>query len=120
LATSCSIVPRTAIIGGCVNGNKQVENSTTVASTATNPSIADSAAVTNGLSILASIAAAADPWGVNANDTVRMPAVLRMVKSRSVKPIVENILHAGLVNAQAAVLHEISMILPWPLHASSR
>ena len=82
----------------------------TSASAAATPSIATAvpaapSIATNGLFILASVAVAADSLSVNANGILRMPAVQRMAKSCSVKPVVEIILCPGLVNARAAVLH---------------
>ena len=54
------------------------------AADATAVSTTDSAAavatVTNGLSIIANIAAAADPWSLNTDGTMRTPAVGQMAK----------------------------------------
>ncbi len=44
-------------------------------------------------------AAAADPWPVNTNGNVRTPAAQKMMKHQRVKPVVDNILHAGSVQA---------------------
>ncbi len=49
-------------------------------------------------------AAAADPWSVDTDGNVRTPAAQKMMKHRHVKPVVDNILHAESVQAQAAVL----------------
>jgi hypothetical protein len=48
--------------------------------------------------------AAADPWSVDTNGNVRMPAVQKMMKHQHVKPFMENILCAGSVQALEAVL----------------
>ena len=93
--------------------NTAVADATAVADTTANAAAAattavamddSGAAVTGGLSIIADVAAAADPWSLNANGTVRKPAVCRKVKSRQVKPAVNAILRAGSIDAQAALL----------------
>jgi hypothetical protein len=53
-------------------------------------------------------AAAADPWSVNTNGNTRTPAVQKVMKNWRVKPVVDNILRAGSVQAQAAVLHAVA------------
>jgi hypothetical protein len=55
-----------------------------------------------------SIAAVADPWSVKTNSTMQMPAERKMAKYQCMKPTVENILHAGKVEAQAAVLRAVT------------
>ena len=83
---------------------------TAIAATAnaTNVATADSAAtvaaITGGLSLIAKVAAAADPWSLNATGTVRTPAACRMAKSWQVKPAVNAIVRAGSIDAQAALL----------------
>ncbi len=49
-------------------------------------------------------AAAADAWSVNTDSNVRTPAAQKMMKHQRVKPVVDHILHAGSVQAQAVVL----------------
>jgi hypothetical protein len=46
-------------------------------------------------------------WSVNTDGNMRMPAVQKMMKHQRVKPLVDNILHAGSVQAQAAVLRAV-------------
>jgi hypothetical protein len=53
-------------------------------------------------------AAAADPWSIDTDGKVRTPAVQKMMKHQRVKPVVDNILCAGSVQAQAAVLHAVT------------
>jgi hypothetical protein len=71
---------------------------------ATADSAAAVAAITDGLSIIMNLAAAADPWILNADGTVRTPLARWKAKSRQVKPAVNAILCAGSIDAQAAVL----------------
>jgi hypothetical protein len=52
-------------------------------------------------------AAAADPWSVDIDGNLHTPAAQKMMKHQHVKPVVENILRAGSVQAQAAVLHAV-------------
>jgi hypothetical protein len=75
---------------------------------ATADSTATMAAITNGLSIIANVAAAADPWILNANGTVRTPSAHQKAKSQQVKPVVDAILRAGSIVAQAAVLRAVA------------
>ncbi len=49
-------------------------------------------------------AVAADPWSVDTNGNVRTPAAQKMMKYQCVKPVVDNILRAGSMQAQAAAL----------------
>jgi hypothetical protein len=53
-------------------------------------------------------AAAADPWSVDTDGIVRTPVAQKMMKHQRVKPVVENILRAGSVQVQAAVLHAVA------------
>ncbi len=69
-ATATAIAATTAITA--------TTNPTTVA---TADSAVAVAAITDGLSLIANVAAAADPWSLNADGTVRTPAAHRMAKS---------------------------------------
>jgi len=56
------------------------------ATTANNSAVADATAIadtnlTNGLSVIADVAAAADPWCLNTDGSMRTPAARRMAKS---------------------------------------
>jgi hypothetical protein len=51
--------------------------------------------------------AAADPWSVNTYGNVRTPAAQKMMKHQCVKPVVDHILRAGSVQAQAVVLRTV-------------
>jgi len=75
---------------------------------ATTDSVAAVAEITDGLSIIVNVAAAADPWILNADGTIRTPSAPRKVKSRQVKPAVDAILRAGGFDAQAAVLRAVA------------
>ncbi len=63
----------------------------------TDSATADSA-VSNGLSILAGVAAVMDPWSVNADSIMRMALARRTAKSWYVKPAADNIIHAGSID----------------------
>ncbi len=65
------------------------------------------AAVSSATAAALAVATAADPWFVDTKGNVRMPAVQKMMKRQSGKPVVENILCAGSMQAQAAVLHAV-------------
>ena len=75
---------------------------------ATADSVAAVAAITDGLSLIADVAAAADPWSLDNNGVVRTPSARRKAKSRQVKPAVDAILRAGSIDAQAAVLRAVA------------
>ena len=75
---------------------------------ATADSVAAVAAITDGLSRIADVAAAADPWSLDNNGVVRTPSARRKAKSRQVKPAVDAILRAGSIDAQAAVLRAVA------------
>jgi hypothetical protein len=57
---------------------------------------------------IAIVAAAADPWSLNTDDTVYTPAVHRVAKSRKVKPAIDAVLRAGSIDAQAALLRAVA------------
>ena len=105
-ATSCGDAPKWGIIISCFNGvsgnvddgGKQAEEfgllrRSFVCSTlspmprkANNSTVADATAMadtnlTNGLSVIANVAAAADPWCLNTDGSVCTPAARRMAKS---------------------------------------
>jgi hypothetical protein len=72
---------------------------------------ADPAAATASSSAAAAAsagAAAADPWSVDTNGNVLTPAAQKMMKHQHVKPLVDNILCAESVQAQAAVLRAVA------------
>jgi hypothetical protein len=71
------------------------------ATTAADPAAASASSTT---AAALAIAAAADPWSIDTNGNVRTPAAQKMMKDQRVKPAVENILHAGSMQVQAAVL----------------
>ena len=71
---------------------------------ATADSAAAVAAITGRLSLIANLAAAADPWSLNADGTVRMPAARRTAKSQQVKPSIDATVRAGSIDAHAALL----------------
>ena len=73
----------------------------------TDSATADSAII-NGLSILAGVAAAVDPWSVSADGVVRTALARRTEKSRYVKPAVDNIICTGSNEVQAAVLRAVA------------
>ncbi len=92
-------------------------DSTTVATT---DSAATVATVIDGLLIIAGIATAADPWSLNTNGSVCMPAAREMAKSWEVKLAIIVILCAGSIDEQAALSELLLIILPCPLHANSQ
>ena len=131
LTTFCGNIRRAAIIGGYVDDTKQAKelescvlhnkklhilyfesaattNSPDNEAVVTTDSATTDSAVINGLSILAGVAAAADPWSVNADSVVGTASVHRTAKSRYAKPAVHNIIRAGSIKAQAAVLHAVA------------
>ncbi len=79
---------------------------TAVATAAADPAAA-AASSAAAAAALASVTAA-DPWSVDTNGNVRTPAVQKMMKHRRVKPVVDNILRAGSVQVQGAVLHAVA------------
>ncbi len=76
------------------------------ATTAADPAAA--AASSSAAATASAGAAAADPWSVDTNGNLRTPAVQKMMNLRRVKPLVDNILHTGSVQAQAAVLRAVA------------
>ena len=66
------------------------------------------AAITDGLLIIVNVAAAADPWILNADGTVRTPSAHRKAKSWQVKPAVNAIPRAGSIHVQVAVLRAVA------------
>ena len=66
------------------------------------------ATATDGLLIIADVAAAADPRSLNTDGTVCTPAAHRVAKSRQVKPAIDAILRAGSIDAQAALLRAVA------------
>ncbi len=66
------------------------------------------AAASSAAAAVSASAAAADPWSVDTNLKVHMPAAQKMMKHRCVKPVVDNILRAGSMQAQAAVLRAVA------------
>jgi hypothetical protein len=79
-----------------------------VAAAAADPAIATASSVATAAAATSAGAAAADPWSVDIDGNLRTPAAQKMMKHQHVKPVVENILHAGSVQAQAAVLHAVT------------
>ena len=75
---------------------------------ATADSAAAVAAITDGLSVIANVAAAADSWILNANGTVRTPSARWKAKSWQVKPAVNAILRTKSIDVQAAVLRAVA------------
>ncbi len=75
-----------------------------IATTAADPATAVASSAATALTK----AAAADPWSFNTNGNVRMPAAQKMMKHRCVKPVVDHVLHAGGMQAQAVVLHAVA------------
>jgi hypothetical protein len=69
---------------------------------------ATAAVATSASATAATVAAAADPWSDKTDGTVRTPADYKMAKYQHVEPAVEDILHAGKVEGQAAVLHAVA------------
>jgi hypothetical protein len=49
-----------------------------------------------------------DPWAVSSTGKVRTPSARKMAKQRCVKPAVDNILNAGNVQSQAALLRALA------------
>ena len=49
-----------------------------------------------------------DPWAVSSTGKVCTPAARKMAKQRRVKPAVDNILNAGNVQSQAALLRALA------------
>ncbi len=87
-----------------------------IATTAADPAAAAASSAAAAAALAG--AAAADPWSVNTDGKVRMPAAQKMLKHRRVKPVMDNILCAGSVQVQAAVSMLSRIILPWPLCVS--
>jgi hypothetical protein len=63
-------------------------------------------------------AAAADSWSFNTDGNVCTPAAQKMMKHRQVKPVVDNILRAGSMQARQLFSVVSWIILPWLLRAS--
>jgi hypothetical protein len=78
-----------------------------VAAAAADPAAAAASSAAAAAAALAGVAAA-DPWSVNTDGNMRTPAAQKMMKHRRVKPVVDHILHAGSVQAQAVVLHVVA------------
>jgi hypothetical protein len=68
------------------------------------------AAVASSAAAAATLAGAvsADPWSVDTDGNVHTPAAQKMMKHQCVKPVVDNILRAGSVQAQAVVLRAVA------------
>jgi hypothetical protein len=79
-----------------------------VATAAADPATASASSAAAAAAAASAGAAAADPWSVDTNANVRMPAAQKMMKHRRVKPVVDNILRAGSVQAHAAVLRAVA------------
>jgi hypothetical protein len=76
-----------------------------IAAAAADPAVAAASSTAAAAATAASAsAAAADPWSVNTNGNVHTPAARKMMKHQCVKPVMDNILYAGSVQVQAAVL----------------
>ncbi len=83
------------------------------ATAANNSAVADATAIananlTNGLLVIADVAAAVDPWCLNTDCSVCTPAARRMAKSWQVKPAFNAILCARNIDAYAALLRAVT------------
>lgn len=66
----------------------------------------------------AAIVAAADPWLVNTNSTMRMPGARKMAKYHHVKPSWKRSSVQEMLKCRQLSSVLLPVILPWPLHVS--
>ncbi len=98
LATAAAVITPSSVV---------VAAPAAIAAAAADPAAAAASSAAATAAAASAGAAAADPWSVNTNGNVCMPAAQKMTKHQRVKPVVDNILRAGSVQAQAAILRAV-------------